>query len=114
MKRRKTEGSDGVIIEMVEAAGELGVDKITKLANRIYRMRQVPETMKESEFIVIPKKEGAVECSKHRTITIMSKIGKIILKVLTDRLKKKMEETVGDVQFHFRKGMGTRNATFML
>ena len=59
MKRRKTEGSDGVIIEMVEAAGELGVDKITKLANRIYRMRQVPETMKESEFYCDTEEGGS-------------------------------------------------------
>ena len=114
MKWRKAEGSDGVVIEMVEAAGEFGIDKITELANKIYRTGQVPESMKESEFIVIPKKAGAVECSKHRTISIMSQMGKIILKVLNDRLNRKVEETVDDVQFGFRKGMGTRNATFML
>ena len=38
----------------------------------------------------------------------------IILKVLNYRLKRKVEETVVDVQFDFRKRIGTRNATFML
>ena len=38
---------------MVEAAGEFEIDKITELANRIYRTRQVPETMKESEWNVV-------------------------------------------------------------
>ena len=46
MKWRKAEGSDGVVIEMVEAAGEFGIEKITELANRIYRTGQVPESMK--------------------------------------------------------------------
>ena len=44
----------------------------------------------------------------------MSQIGKITLKELNDRLKRRVEETVFDVQFGFRKGFGTRNATFNL
>ena len=73
-KWRKAEGSDGVVVEMVEAAGEFGIRKITDLANSIYNTGQVPDKMKESEFLVIPKKNGAVECSKHRTISIMSHV----------------------------------------
>ena len=74
----------------------------------------MPGTMKESELTVIPKKEVTVEFSKHWTTSIMSQFGKIRLKALNDSLKRKVEETVDDVQFGFRKGMGTTNATFML
>ncbi|XP_045129077.1 uncharacterized protein LOC123514883 [Portunus trituberculatus] len=52
---------------MVEAAGDFAVEKITELANKIYDTGNIPERMVESEFIVIPEKEGAVECGKHRT-----------------------------------------------
>ena len=97
MKWRKAEGSDGVVVEMVEAVGEFGIEKITELANRIYSTGQVPEAMKESEFIVIPKMDGAVECSKHRTISIMSQMRKIVLKVLNERLERKVNETVDNV-----------------
>ena len=114
MKWRKAEGSDGVVVEMIEAAGEFVINKITNLANTIYSTGQVPENMKESEFLVIPKKNGAVECGKHRTISIMSQVAKIILKVLDERLKSKVDEGVDKAQFGFRKGLGTRNATFML
>ena len=114
MKWRKAEGSDGVVVEMVEAAGEFGIEKITELANRMYSTGQVPEMRKESEFIVILKKNGAVDCNKHRRISIMSQMGKIVLKVLNGRLEGKVNETVDNVQFGFRKGLGTRNATFML
>ena len=66
------------MVEMVEAAGEFGIEKITELANPIYSTGQVLEVMKESEFIVIPKKYGALECIKHRTIGITSQMGKIV------------------------------------
>ena len=56
MKWRKAKDSDGVVVEMVEPAGEFGIEKITELANRIYSTGQVPEAMKEPEFIVIPKR----------------------------------------------------------
>ena len=36
MEWRTAEGSDVVVVEMVEEAGEFGIEKITELANRIY------------------------------------------------------------------------------
>ena len=54
-----------------------------------------------------------MECSRHRTISIMSQMSKIILKIFNERLKK-MEVTVDNVQFGFSKGSGTRNATLVL
>ena len=60
--------------------------------------------MRESEFIVIPKKEGAVECSKHRTISIMSQVAKIVLKVIDERLKRKVAEFV-DLEREKEQGM---------
>ncbi|XP_063885526.1 uncharacterized protein LOC135113837 [Scylla paramamosain] len=114
MKWRKAEGSDGVVVEMVEAAGDFAIEKITELANQIYDTGNIPERMEESEFIVIPKKEGAVECDKHRTISIMNQVAKIVLRVIDESLKRKIEETVDRAQFGFKKGKGTRNAVFVL
>ena len=56
MKWRKAEGNDGVVAEMVEAAGEFAIEKVTELANKIYRTGIIPKRMEESEFIVLPKK----------------------------------------------------------
>ena len=114
MKCRKAEGNDGIVVEMVEALGDFAITKITNIANKIYHTGVVPERMKESEFIVIPKKAGATECSKHRTISIMSQVAKIILKVIDERLKRKVVDYVDEEQYGFRKGKGTRNATFVL
>ena len=81
---------------------------ISELANRIYWAGPMPE------LIVIPKNEGEVECNKHRTISAKSQILKIILQVLNQRFKRKVEETVKGVQFSFMKGVGTRKPTSML
>ena len=114
MKWRKAEGSDGIVVEMIEAAGDIAIDKVLALANRIYRTGEIPEIMKEAEFIVIPKKEGATECEKHRTISITSQVAKIVLKVIGLRLKSKVEQYVDEEQFGFRKGRGTRDAILVL
>ena len=114
MKWRKAEGSDGVVVEMVEAAGEFAIEKITELANKVYRTGIIPKRMEESEFIVLPIKEGATECSTYRAISIMSQVAKVILKVMDDRLNKTVEEHVDKAQFGFRKGKRTGNAIFVL
>ncbi|KAK4296656.1 hypothetical protein Pmani_030866 [Petrolisthes manimaculis] len=53
-------GEDGVVIEMVKVAaagGDLAVDKLTELPNRIYENGYRPDAIKESIFIAIPKKK---------------------------------------------------------
>ena len=67
MKKGKAAGEDGVVVQMVEVAGGLVIDKITRIANRIYDEGYIPVVMRESVFVTIPKKPGAVECEKHRT-----------------------------------------------
>ena len=45
-----------------------------------------------------------MECSKHRTISIMSQMGEIVLKILNEKLERKFNETVDNGQIGFRKG----------
>ena len=73
------------------------------MVSKIYTTETLPNRMKESEFIVIPKKVGAIDCGKHRTISIMSQVAKIVVKVIGERLKKKVEEFVDEKQYGFRK-----------
>ena len=70
--------------------------------------------MEESVFVVLPKKERATECGKHRTISIISQVAKVILKVMDNRLKGAVEEHVDKAQFGFRNWKGTGNAIFVL
>jgi len=70
--------------------------------------------MINSIFIALPKKPGTIDCKEHRTISLMSHVTKIILRVLLNRNKSIFREKLSDEQFGYKPGYGTRNATLCL
>ena len=62
-----------------------------------------------SDFISIPKKGNAKECSKYCTIALLSHTSKVMLKILQARLQQYMNQELPHVQAGFRKGRGTRD-----
>ena len=90
MKKNKAAGPDGVVIEMIEALKEYGVEKLTKITSMIYHSGKFPEDLGKSIFITLPKKPGAVDCEQHHTISLMSHVTKIILRVLPLRLRSRI------------------------
>ena len=65
--------------------------------------------LERSVFIPIPKKRNAKECSKYRTIALISHASKVMLKILQARLQQYVNHELPDVQAGFRKGRGTRD-----
>ena len=47
MKWKKAEGSDGVEVDMLEAAGDFAIDKLQEIANKIYSTGHIPDRMYE-------------------------------------------------------------------
>src|SRR6478609_6456300 len=62
-------------------------------------------------MIPLQKKMNAVDCSDHRTISLISHASKILLKILNNRIDAKARDFIGQNQFGFRKGCGMRDAT---
>ena len=114
MKRGKVAGGDGITIEMLQAVENLAVKSITDIANNVYNSGQITEQMCKSVFIAIPKVSGTLDCDKHRTISIMSQITKIILKIILRRIRGRIRREISEEQCGFMEGKGTSNATFML
>ena len=56
-----------------------------------------------------PKKGNAKECSNHRTITLISHVSKVMLKILQARLQYYVNCGFPDVHAGFTKGRGTRD-----
>ena len=54
-------------------------------------------------FIPIPK------CNNNRTIALISHCSKILLKIISNRMKPKMDEEINETQAGFRTGTGTKN-----
>ena len=114
MKKNKAAGPDGIVTEMVFALEEYGIERLTAVINRIYEDGKFPEDLSKSIFITLPKKPGAVDCDQHRTISLMSHITKIVLRVLLLRARSRITPEIGDEQFGFVEDAGTRNAIFVL
>ena len=79
------------------------------ICQQIWKTYQWPQDWKRSVFIPIPKKGNTKECSKYRTIALISHASKVMLKILQARLQQYVNRELSDVQAGFRKGRGTRD-----
>jgi len=87
---------------------------MTKLINTIYETGEWPKDFMEDTMTALKKKPQATKCNDHRTISLIAHTAKIVTKILRIRIEKKIEEVVGEDQFGFRRGKGTRDAIGML
>ncbi|GFR66969.1 hypothetical protein ElyMa_003694800 [Elysia marginata] len=111
MKAGKATGPGGVAVEMIEALEEYGVEKLTSLLNDT---GEIPTDISRSVFIALPKKPGATECKLHRTISLMSRVTKILLRVVMIRIRSKIKPEIADEQYGFVEAKGTTNAIYTL
>ena len=114
MKTGKATGPDGLSIELIEALEEFGIEKVTTLLNEIYDTGQIPVDMSRSIFIALPKKPGATDCELHRTISLMSHVTKLLLRIIMMRVRNKINPEIAEEQCGFVEGKGTTNAIFIL
>ena len=99
---------------MLQALDEIGIDKITELCNKIYDTGYIPDDMRKSTFIPIPKKAKAVNCTDFRTISLMSHVTKMLVKIILHRNSTVIDREIGENQSGFRKGKGTREGIYNL
>ena len=88
--------------------------EITNLANIMYSEGRFPEQMYKSIFITIPKIKGKAKCEKHRTISLMSHVTKLVMRVIMNRIRGRTLSEISEVQYGFKPDRGTRNAIFVL
>lgn len=87
MEEKKTAGPGSIILETIKAFKEFGVNKITEIYYDIYELEYIHQEMKHTVFGTT-KKAKATDCSCFRTISLMSLVTKILLKVILERARK--------------------------
>ena len=112
MRTGKAPGEDGITVEMLKQLEDFGITKLTELYNDIYTTGLIPEELLLSVYTTLPKKPRATECSDFRTISLMPHTLKLFLKIIQERIGKKIDREVGHSQFGFRPGSGTREGIF--
>ena len=79
------------------------------ICHQIWKTLQWTCEWKRLVFITIQKKDNIKECSNYRTISLISNVRKVMLKILQARLQKYVNQELPDAQAEFRKGRGTRD-----
>ncbi|GFS04911.1 endonuclease-reverse transcriptase [Elysia marginata] len=103
MKYGKAAGIDNIFCEMLKALGDFGIDTLTELCNKMYHTAYIPEDLKTSVFILLPKKPRATDCSEYRTISLMCHVLKLLLTVIHKRIAQKIDSEISELQAGFRK-----------
>ena len=110
MKDNKAAGVDGIPAEFLKALGHKGTNELVSMCQDMYETGKWPTDFTRLVFIPIEKKENAVDCEDHRTISLICHASKIMLKVLTKRIEDRAKDFLSKGQFGFRSGVGTRDA----
>jgi hypothetical protein len=84
--------------------------------NNIYETGEWPTDFIEVTVIALQKKPKAVKWSNHGRVAVrlITHESKIVVRVfISRRLEKEIEDIIGDDQFEFKRGGGTRDAAEM-
>ncbi len=114
LKNNKATGDDDIPAEFLKQLQPKAMREFKEICKKIYIEGKWPEDYMTSVMIPIEKKPNATDCSDFRTISLISHASKVILKVLTRRIESKAKDFIGEEQFGFRKGLGTREAIGVL
>ena len=87
---------------------------MTKLINIVYETGKWPKDFTEVTMIALKKKPQATKWSDNRTVSLIATTAKIVEKILRRGIEKNIEDVLGEDQFGFRRGRGTRHAIWML
>ena len=110
MKRGKAVGTDGIPAEMLKELGSIAISEIVGLCNLIYNKGVWPKDFLKTLMIPLAKKKKAIKCEDYRTISLISHTAKVLLRILTRRLYGKLDYYIGEEQYGFQKGRGSRDA----
>ena len=110
LKSGKATGCDEIPAEFIKSLEIEPLSDLVQLCKNIYATGKWPEDFLSTEIVAVPKKANTKKCSEHRTISLICHTSKIILKILARRLRNIAEDYLGDDQFGFRVGKGTREA----
>ena len=85
--KNKASGGDGIPAELLKILKDDAVKVLHSIFQQIWKTQQWPQDWKRSVFIPIPKNGNAKECLKYLTTALISRVSKVMLKILQARLQ---------------------------
>ena len=107
LKAGKSPGLDNVPAELIKSSGENAINAIHNLCCCIWKTCKWPNDWKQQELVMLHKAGSVKECGNYRTIALISHTSKILLHIILNRMKAKIEFELAEEQAGFRQGRGT-------
>ena len=114
LKNGKAPGSDLLCPEFFKVAPAFSASVLHPLFEAIWLTGKVPDDWKRGIIIKIPKKGTLTDCNNWRGITLLSVPGKILGKIIYNRVCAAVDDHLRKEQAGFRKGRGCVDHIFAL
>ena len=112
MKAGKALGPSGIVVEMIQAAGDMGASMIRDLAAAIIRDGKVPTDWVQSFIVCLYKGKGdALERGNYRGLKLTEQVMKILERTVDSLIR---QLVIDDSQFGFIPGRGTTDTIFVV
>ena len=110
----KAAGLDAIPAEVFKDGGPALTKKLTELFISIWHAEGVPQDFKDASIVYIYKNKGnRTSCDNYRGISLLSIAGKILARLLLNRLLAHLEQDLlPESQCGFREGRGTADMIF--
>lgn len=110
LPNNKAPGADGISYRLLKNLPKKGIVQLMYIVNAIFQLQHWPAQWKIAHIIPIPKQGKDPACHKnYRPISLLSCVGKLVEKVVLDRLDQHTDTLgVNDLhQFGFKRGHNT-------
>ena len=116
LKVGKSPGIDGIPAEVYQYGGETVLDKLQDLFINCWEKGILPQDLGDAVIVSLCKNKGEKsDCSNYRGITLLSMAGKILARVLLNRLIPTIAQgNTPESQCGFRSNRGTIDMIFAL
>ena len=105
LKNGKAGGASGILPEMVKAAccENDFLELLLNLLQATWKEGEVPKDWSDALQVPIPKKGDLSECDNWRGIARLDTVGKVIARIIQERLQSLAEEELPESQCGFRR-----------
>ncbi|RUS88821.1 hypothetical protein EGW08_003451 [Elysia chlorotica] len=103
LKSGKAAGPDGIPPEALKADIQTPTEMLHPLLNKIWEQECVPEDWKKGHLVKLPKKGDLSSCNNWRGIMLLSIPGKVLTRIMLERLKTALDKKLREEQAGFRQ-----------
>lgn len=112
LRNNKAPGPDGIPAEILKEGGPGLLKHLHALLLKIWHKEELPSELRDALIVVIFKKGDKAVCGNYRGISLLSTTGKVLARILVNRLLPLSEEILPESQCGFRPSRGTTDMIF--